>query len=90
LSSETIGHVSEERICRKGDDMKTALEKVSKEKLLSPKELAERLSISRWTIYKMLEDGRIQSVKIGRLVRILDSEVLRIVEQGLRPVMGTE
>jgi len=70
--------------------VKTTIEKVSKEKLLSPKELAERLSISRWTIYKMLEDGRIQSVKIGRLVRIPDSEVLRIVEQGLRPVMGTE
>ncbi len=69
--------------------MKTALEKVSKEKLLSPKELAERLSISRWTVYKMLEDGRIRSVKISRLVRIPESEVLRIVEQGLRPAKGT-
>jgi len=77
-------------MCKKGEHVKTTIEKVSKEKLLSPKELAERLSISRWTIYKMLEDGRIQSVKIGRLVRIPDSEVLRIVEQGLRPVMGTE
>ncbi len=69
--------------------MKTALEEVSKEKLLSPKELAERLSISRWTIYKMLEDGRIRSIKISRLVRIPESAVLRIVEQGLRPAKGT-
>ncbi len=70
--------------------MKTTIQKLSKEGLLSPHEFAERLSISRWTVYKMLEDGRIQSVKIGRLVCIPDSEVLRIVEQGLRPVMGTE
>ena len=75
---------------KKEKNVKTALEKVSKEKLLSPKETAERLSISRWTIYKMLEDGRIQSIKISRLVRIPESEVLRIVEQGLRPAKGTE
>jgi len=37
----------------------------------------------------MIGDGRIQSIKIGRLVRIPDSEVNRIVEQGLRPVKGS-
>jgi len=68
----------------------TTIEKLgSKERLLSPHELAERLSISRWTVYKMIGDGRIQSIKIGRLVRIPDSEVNRIVEQGLRPVKGS-
>ncbi len=76
-------------MCKKGEHVKTTIEKVSKEKLLSPKELAERLSISRWTIYKMLEDGRIRSIKISRLVRIPESEVLRIVEQGLRPAKET-
>ncbi len=70
--------------------MKKVIEKLgSKERLLSPHELAERLSISRWTVYKMIGDGRIQSIKIGRLVRIPDSELLRIVEQGLRPAKGT-
>jgi len=68
----------------------TIIEKLSTERLLSPHELAERLSISRWTVYKMLGDGRIQSIKIGRLVRIPESEVLRIVEQGLRRAKGTE
>ena len=66
------------------------IEKLSKENLLSPREFAERLSISRWTVYKMIGDGRIQSIKISRLVRIPEGEVLRIVEQGLRPVKGTE
>jgi len=71
--------------------MENTIEKLgSKERLLSPHELAERLSISRWTVYKMIGDGRIQSIKIGRLVRIPDSELLRIVEEGLRPAKGTE
>ncbi len=67
----------------------TIIEKLSTERLLSPHEFAERLSISRWTVYKMIGDGRIQSIKIGRLVRIPESEVLRIVEQGLRPAKGS-
>ena len=71
--------------------MKKTTEKLGlKERLLSPHELAERLSVSRWTVYKMIGDGRIQSIKIGRLVRIPESEVLQIVEQGLRPAKGTE
>jgi len=70
--------------------MKKTIEKLgSKERLLSPHELAERLSISRWTVYKMIGDGRIQSINISRLVRIPESEVLRIVEHGLRPAKGT-
>jgi len=68
----------------------TIIEKLSTERLLSPHEVAERLSISRWTVYKMIGDGRIQSIKIGRLVRIPESEVSRIVEQGLRRAKGTE
>ncbi len=70
--------------------MKKTIEKLgSKERLLSPHEFAERLSISRWTVYKMLGDGRIQSINISRLVRIPESEISRIVEQGLRPAKGT-
>ena len=49
------------------------------ERLLSPAQVAEFLSISRWTVYSWLSDGRIRSVKIGRLVRIPESEVERIV-----------
>ena len=71
--------------------MKKTIEKLgSEERLLSPYEFAERLSISRWTVYKMIGDGRIQSIKISRLVRIPESEVSRIVEQGLRSAKGTE
>ncbi len=55
--------------------------------MLSPKEFAYRLSISRWTVYAWLQEGRIKSVKIGRLVRIPESEVERIVQEGAQEVV---
>jgi len=52
--------------------------------MLSPKEFADRLSISRWTVYAWISEGRIKSVKISRLVRIPESEVERIVHEGVQ------
>jgi len=45
---------------------------------LSPKQFAKRLSISRWTAYEMVYDGRVRAVKIGKLVRIPESELRRL------------
>ena len=56
--------------------------------LLSPKEFANRLSISRWTVYAWIQTGQIKSVKIGRLVRIPESEVERIVQEGAQEVIA--
>ena len=53
-------------------------------RLLSPREFAEQLSISRWTAYSWISTGRVASVKIGRLVRVPQSEVDRIIRQGSR------
>ena len=55
----------------------------SMERLLSPQQFADLLSISRWTVYAWLQEGKIRSVKIGRLVRIPESEVSRIVQEGI-------
>ncbi|MEE8114692.1 MAG: helix-turn-helix domain-containing protein [Nitrososphaerales archaeon] len=57
--------------------------------MLSPQEFADRLSISRWTVYAWLQEARIRSVKIGRLVRIPESELERIIQEGSREVLGT-
>jgi len=59
--------------------------KEEKEKYLSPLEVAEQLSISRWTVYGWLSAGRIRSTKIGRLRRIAQSEVDRLVAEGDAP-----
>ena len=54
------------------------------EKQLTAKEFAEWLRVSRWTIYGWIAEGRIRSVKIGRLVRIPESELERIIRVGER------
>jgi len=58
------------------------------QQFLSPQEFADLLSISRWTVYAWLQEGKIRSVKIGRLVRIPESEVSRIVQEGIQEVIG--
>jgi len=61
---------------------------ISENRFLTPKEFAERLSISRWTVYAWLQEGRIKSTKIGRLVRIPESEVERIVQEGVQEAIS--
>ena len=68
--------------------MENVPEKYLESKLLTPKQFAERLSISRWTVYNWISEGLIKSAKIGRLVRIPESEVRRIVQQGAKEVSG--
>ena len=55
-------------------------ERLENSQFVSPEHLAQRLSVSRWTIYRWLSDKRIKSIKIGRLVRISESEIQRFVE----------
>ena len=57
---------------------------ISENRFLTPQQFADRLSISRWTVYAWIAEGRIKSVKLGRLVRIPDSEVSRIVQEGVQ------
>ena len=38
--------------------------------LASPRQAAEHLSLNKNTVYKMIRDKRIPSVKIGKAVRI--------------------
>ncbi len=52
-------------------------------KLLSPTRFGDRLSLSKWTIYQWVAAGRIQSVKIGRLIRIPETELDRIIDEGM-------
>jgi len=63
----------------------TKIQSSSGERLLSPQGIADQLSISRWTVYYWISSGKIASVKVGgRLVRVPQSEVDRIIRQGSR------
>ena len=61
-----------------------------RERLISPQQFADRLSISRWTIYSWLSEGRIEFVKLGRLVRIPERELDRIIREGSREAVIPE
>lgn len=50
--------------------------------LLTVKEAAHELSVSRVTIYELLKNGSLKSVKIGMARRVLMSSVLRVVNKG--------
>jgi excisionase family DNA binding protein len=49
-------------------------------KLLSLNEVSERTALSRSTIYREIESGRLVAVKIGKSVRVTDSELRRYIE----------
>lgn len=52
------------------------------EALLTIERAAELLSISPWTVRKLLYTQRLRSVHIGRRVLIEPSEVRRLIEEG--------
>lgn len=53
---------------------------MANEVLLRPEVAAERLSVSRATVYELLAEGRIESIKIGRSRRIPESALMAFIE----------
>jgi len=45
------------------------------ERLLSAKQVAERLSLSPLTVAQMMRDGRLPAVEIGRLRRVRETDL---------------
>lgn len=54
-------------------------------RLLDAPETADRLGLSTLTVYKWIANRRIGCVRLGRAVRIPESEVSRLIEAGTRP-----
>lgn len=52
--------------------------------VLNLEESAKRLSLSVWTLRKMVSERRVDYVKIGRRIGIPVSELERILQKGLR------
>jgi excisionase family DNA binding protein len=64
--------------------------------LLRVDEAAELVGVSRWTIYRWVEEGRLEGTKLGRsTLRIFHASLLAMVEQSrtqepvLRPLHRT-
>jgi excisionase family DNA binding protein len=54
-------------------------------RLLTINQFAERLSITSSCVRRWILEHRISVIKLGRLVRISETEVERLVTEGLRP-----
>ena len=52
------------------------------EELLTVQEVAEYLRVSDLTVRRMLKDGRLQGVNIGRVWRIPKGELETFIKQG--------
>jgi excisionase family DNA binding protein len=56
----------------------------SKDRLAGLDAVAERLSVSVWTVRKWCQLGKVSSVKLGKRRLIAESEIERIMSQGLK------
>ncbi|CAF0700969.1 helix-turn-helix transcriptional regulator [Candidatus Methylacidithermus pantelleriae] len=51
-------------------------------KLLRPDEAAHLLGVSRWTIYRWVDEGRLRAAKVGpRSLRVLSESVEELIER---------
>jgi excisionase family DNA binding protein len=54
-------------------------------KLLSPKVVAERLGVSRRTVFAMLARNDLRRVRIGGATRIREADLARLIADGATP-----
>jgi excisionase family DNA binding protein len=60
----------------------TESERIMNKPLLRVEEAAQVLAVSRWTIYRWVEQGRLEGTKIGRgSLRIFSRSIEKLVEQ---------
>jgi excisionase family DNA binding protein len=57
--------------------------------LLRVGEAAELLSVSRWTIYRWVEEGRLRGTKIGKgSLRIFRESIVALIENNENDIAG--
>lgn len=58
------------------------------EKLLTVPDFSQSMNITQACTRRWILERKVATVKLGRLVRIPESEVERLIQAGLRPVAG--
>lgn len=49
----------------------------------SSTQVADKLNISRQTVFRKIKDGKIKAVKVGKNYKIPTTEVARIIKEGV-------
>ena len=55
----------------------------SKVNFYSSTQVADKLNVSRQTVFRKIKDGEIKAVKIGKNYKIPTTEVTRILKEGM-------
>jgi len=61
--------------------MRAKREKPEKRLAYDVKEVAEQLNCSRRTVYNLITDGTLASIKIGKLRRVPHAELMRLIAE---------
>lgn len=69
-SEKMQGIYLEQRVEQLEKEVRDLKEQKKNEQYLSPKELAEKMSCSQSLVTRMVRDGEIQALRIGKLIRI--------------------
>ena len=56
--------------------------------LLKPKEVGERLSISRSQVYVLLREGLIPNLRFGRCVRVRQEDLEEFIESNISGILS--
>ena len=60
--------------------------KISIEPLLRPDEVADALGVSLRTVYRLINDGKIKTIRVGHNIRVKRNEFMRFIESDLSQV----
>jgi excisionase family DNA binding protein len=53
------------------------------EKLYTPEDVATRIEVTKRTVYTFIKDGKIASIPIGGQLRVTETELRRIMTEGI-------
>ena len=51
-------------------------------RLLRPEEVAEALGVTRRRLYRLVDDGRLRAVRVGRSIRFHPTAVVELLDAG--------
>ena len=61
------------------------------EMLYTPQEVAEKLKLSKYTVYSLIKSGSLDAIRIGkRMYRIKDSDLRRFMDETIRSDRSVE